>query len=142
MKLVNRIAVAIVAVIFSTLTTFGSSAFAWDHPGHMTTAAIAVAEIERTRPDLIESTGLMLDFKHPDPAPFRVAVGDAKGRERFRREIIECARWPDDNKFTRNDNLTWHTARYPIVEDDAPPESKAHLRLPGEATPEGRVTRE
>jgi hypothetical protein len=94
----------------------------WDHPGHMTTAAIAFAEIERARPDLIEQIGLLF-LKHPDPAPYWVAAGDAKGKERVRRMFIEAARWADDSKWTLNDRLAWHSARWAIIADDAPPEA-------------------
>ena len=38
--------------------------------------------------------------------------------------FIEAARWPDDAKGTNNDRLTWHSARFPIVADDAPQETK------------------
>jgi hypothetical protein len=89
----------------------------------MATAAIAFSEIERTRPDLIEKIGLLL-LKHPDPAPFWVSTVNAKGKERARRMFIEAARWPDDAKFTRDDRPTWHSARFAIVADDAPPEAK------------------
>lgn len=109
------------AVIFSVMTL---SARAWDHPGHMTTAAIAFSEIERARPELIEKIGLLF-LAHPDPAPFWVAAGEAKGKERVRRMFIECARWADDSKFTNNDRLTWHTARWAIVAKDATPQAKA-----------------
>jgi hypothetical protein len=119
-----RIQLAFRTLTICVLTAFGSGVFAWDHPGHMITAAIAFEEIERERPELIEKLGLLF-LKHPDPAPFWVAVGEAKGKERVRRMFIECSRWPDDNKFTNNDKLTWHTARYAIVEDDAPPEARA-----------------
>lgn len=103
---------------------FVTPALAWDHPGHMTTADVAYSEIERQRPDLIEKIGLLF-LKHPDPAPFWVAAGETKGKERVRRMFLECARWPDDNKFTNNDRLTWHTARFPVVANDAPPEAIA-----------------
>jgi S1/P1 Nuclease len=122
--MIKRFTEVKVAIIISVLTSFVPSAFAWDHPGHMTTAAIAYAEIERARPDLIDKIGLLF-LKHPDPAPFWVAAGEAKGKERGRRMFVECARWPDDNKFTNNDKLTWHTARWAIVAKDAPPEAKA-----------------
>ncbi len=100
------------------------SAHAWDHPGHMLTAAIAFSEIERARPELIEKLGLLF-LAHPDTAPFWVAAGEAKGKERIRRMFIECARWADDSKFTPRDMLTWHSARWAIVAEDAPPEAKA-----------------
>ena len=106
------------------------SALAWDHPGHMTTAAIAFAEIERARPDLIDKIGLLM-LKHPDPAPFWVAAGDGKGKERARRMFIEAARWPDDAKFTAHDRPTWHTARWTIIADDAPAEAKALVEARG-----------
>ena len=101
-----------------------SSSFAWDHPSHMTTAAIAFEEIERMRPDLMERIGLML-MRHPDPAPFWVAAsGATTSKERARRMFIEGARWADDAKGTTNDRLSWHSARFPIVADDAPQETK------------------
>jgi len=101
-----------------------AGAHAWDHPGHMTTAAIAFSEIEQTRPDLIEKIGLLF-LAHPDMSPFWVAAGEAKGNERVRRMFIECARWADDAKFRPNDRPTWHTARWAIVAEDAPPAAKA-----------------
>ena len=107
------------------------SAQAWDHPGHMTTAAIAFAEIERARPDLIDKIGLLM-LKHPDPAPFWVAAGDGKGKERTRRMFIEAARWPDDAKFTPADRPTWHTARWTIMGDDASPEAEALIEARGD----------
>lgn len=116
----RKFLIALVAVIAG----FSGSARAWDHPGHMTTAAIAFAEIERTRPDLIEKIG-MLFLAHPYASPFWVAAGEAKGKERTRRMFIECARWADDAKFTPDDRPTWHTARWPIVAEDAPAEAKA-----------------
>jgi len=52
-------------LIFATLN---SAAFAWDHPGHMTTAAIAYAEVERQRPELMDKIG-MLFLAHPESSP-------------------------------------------------------------------------
>jgi hypothetical protein len=100
-----------------------AAASGWDHPGHMTSAAIAFIDIKQARPDLIEKLGLLF-LAHPDPAPFWVAAGEARGEERTRRMFLECARWPDDSKFTNNDRLSWHTARWPLLAEDAPPEAK------------------
>lgn len=97
---------------------------AWDHPGHMTTAAIAYTEIERQRPELLEVIGNLF-LAHPHAGPLWVAAGEARGKEATRRKFIECARWADDIKFTAVDEPTWHTARWAIVVDDAPPEVKA-----------------
>jgi len=96
---------------------------AWDHPGHMATAVIAFSEIERARPNLIDKIGLLM-LKHPDPAPFWVAAEDAKGKERTRRMFIQGSRWPDDVRWTINDRSAWHSARWAIVADDAPPETR------------------
>ena len=101
----------ITAAVFASMA---SNLRAWDHPGHMTTAAIAYSEIERARPDLIEKMGLLF-LAHPEPAPLWVAAGEAKGKEAVRRKFIECARWADDCKFTPSDRLTWHSARWAIV---------------------------
>ena len=116
-----RITALLIGVVFGTLSF---NAFAWDHPGHMTTADIAFAEIERVRPELVEKLGLLF-LAHSDPAPFWVAAGEARGEERARRMFLECARWPDDSKFTNNDRLTWHTARWAVLAKDAPPEAHA-----------------
>ena len=114
--------IRVLVVSFSTL--LGAGAHAWDHPGHMTTAAIAFGDIKQVRPDLIEKLQLLF-LAHPDTAPFWVASGEAKGEERTRRMFMECARWPDDSKFTPRDMLTWHTARWAIVAEDATPEARA-----------------
>ena len=113
------IVIVTIALLVSVFT-----AYAWDHSGHMTTAAIAFAEIERVSPDLIEKIGLVL-IAHPDPSPFWVAAGDTNGKERARRMFIEAARWADDAKGTMHDRPTWHTARWAIVAKDAPTEAKA-----------------
>jgi len=108
-------------IMLLTLGMFSSGASAWDHPGHMTTAAIAYIEVERERPELMDKIG-MLFLVHPEAGPFWVAAGAARGREATRRKFIECARFADDIKFTATDEPTWHTARWPIVVEGAPPE--------------------
>ena len=55
----------ILAVAFLACAT---GVHAWDHPSHMTCAAIAFTEIEHARPELIEKIGLVL-LKHPDRSP-------------------------------------------------------------------------
>ena len=104
--------------------TLASGVLAWDHPSHMMTAAIAFMEIERSKPELVDKIELLF-MAHPDTGPFWVAAGDAKGQERAKRMFIEGARWADDTKGTIHDRPTWHTARWPIVAEDAPPEAKA-----------------
>lgn len=115
------------AVVMSAMAP---SLHAWDHPGHMITAAIAFSEIEKASPDLIDTIGSLM-LKHPEPAPFWVAAGEARGTERTRRMVIEASRWPDDTRWTINDRPTWHSARWAIVTDDAPPEAKALVESRG-----------
>lgn len=128
--------------VFAVLTgillgTCASTASAWDHPGHMTTAAIAFAEIKRERPEVIADLG-MLFLAHPDTAPFWVASNEAKGEERTRRMFIECARWADDSKFTPRDMTSWHSARWAIVADGAPSEVQAAAE-PRKGKPAGQA---
>ncbi len=111
-------------------TALAGEVQAWDHPGHMLTAAIAYREVERMRPELIDLIGLLL-LKHPDPAPFWVASTDAAGRERARRMFIEAARWPDDANWTIYDHPTYHSARFSILAEDAPPEARALVESRG-----------
>lgn len=111
-------------MVVMILTSTSHIAHAWDHPGHMTTAAIAYSEIERARPELMEKIGLLF-LVHPVAGPFWVAAGAARGKEAVRRKFIECVRWADDIKFNAPDEPTWHTARWPIVAKNAPPEAKA-----------------
>jgi len=66
----------------------------------------------------------MNHIMHPDPSPFWVLAGDATSKERVRRMFIEATRWPDDAKETMHHHPTWHTARWAIVANDAPPEAK------------------
>lgn len=113
----------VAALVFGGLVPMAQ---AWDHPGHMTMAAIAFSEIERKHPDLIDKLGLLF-LAHPDTAPFWVAAGDAKGKERVRRMFIECSRLADDSKFTPRDMLSWHSARWGIAGKDAPPQAIAAL---------------
>ena len=105
-------------------STIVSNAFAWDHPSHMMTASIAFMEVERSKPELIDKLELVF-MKHPEAGPFWVAAGDSRGAERAKRMFIEGARWADDTKGSIHDRPTWHTARWAIVADDAPPEAKA-----------------
>lgn len=127
----KRNTVAFAFFLVGALSAFLPSARAWDHGGHMTTAAIAFAEIERARPDLIEKLGLLF-LTHPQPASFWVAAGDSKGTERVRRMFMQCARWPDDVRWTIHDRPAWHTARWPIVAKDATPEAKVSAKTRGD----------
>ncbi len=109
------------SIVFLTTLLLGLGSVtvrSWDHPGHMISAAIAFEDIREARPQLVDHLQ-MLFLSHPDPAPFWVAAGEAKGEERTRRMFLECARWPDDSKFTNNDRLSWHTARWPLLAPDA-----------------------
>ncbi len=60
MKLLRKAACSLVALALAA-----GPAGAWTRPGHMVTAAIAYDEIEKRRPDLIDTIGAILDA-HPD----------------------------------------------------------------------------
>ena len=112
------------AILLAIFLAFPSWVQGYDHPSHMIIAAIAFEEIERSQPELIEKLEVIF-MKHPDTSPFWVAAGDARGAERAKRMFIEAARWADDTKGTIHDRPTFHTARWAIVAEDAPPEARA-----------------
>ena len=122
MNVLSRYVLTSFLTLFITCTA--GQAFAWDHPAHMTTAAVAFAEIEREKPEIMEKLELLM-MAHPDIGPFRVAAGDTRGKERAKLMFIEGARWADDTKGTVFDRPTWHTARWAVIADDAPPEAIA-----------------
>jgi len=123
-----RIKLIIGVLVYSALA---SSAYGWDHGGHMTIASIAYSEIERKRPDLIKKIGTLL-LAHPDKAPFAVAAGESKGKERVRRMFLECSRWSDDARYTPYDRPLWHTARWPLLAKNATDEAKAAAKARGD----------
>ncbi|UCG12831.1 MAG: hypothetical protein JSU72_20580, partial [Deltaproteobacteria bacterium] len=128
LRLLNRTIVRAkqTRLIILVCALFGcvSGALAFDHPSHMTTAAIAFKEIERRNPELIEKLGLLF-MVHPDASAFWVAAGDPRGADRAKRMFIEGARWADDNKGSVYDRPTWHSARWAIIAENAPPEARA-----------------
>ena len=92
----------------------------WTRQGHMLTAQIAYDQLLTVAPDIIDAASVLLD-SHPDRGPFEVAAGRATGRERARRLILECARWPDDARKTVYDHPMWHASALPIVATGSPP---------------------
>lgn len=51
---------------------------------------------------------------------------------RTQKMFIEASRWPDDARTTIHDRSSWHTARWPIIADDATAKSKAVAALKGD----------
>ena len=122
---------ALIGTIAVILLGSVGNLLAWDHPGHMTTGAIAFNEVKRMRPELLEKLSVIL-MSHPNPTAFSVAIGDTRGEERAKRLLMFTARWPDDAKFTFWDKPTWHTARWPILAEEAPPEARAEVERRGD----------
>ncbi|CAN7288827.1 hypothetical protein LJR225_001499 [Phenylobacterium sp. LjRoot225] len=116
-----RAAVWIAALAASLGLT--STAQAWTRPGHMVTAAIALDDIQRRRPDLLPQLSALLEA-HPDRGPFQVAADRALGAERSRRMFLECARWPDDVRQTPADHPPRHIAFSAVAAADAPPAAR------------------
>ena len=50
---------SLAAMAFLVFGLMAPTLHAWDHPSHMTSAAIAFAEIEQARPELIKKIGLI-----------------------------------------------------------------------------------
>jgi hypothetical protein len=54
-EVLKRCTTVLATTIGLTLGVYATSAHAWDHPAHMTTAAIAYNEVKRRRPEPIEA---------------------------------------------------------------------------------------
>lgn len=93
---------------------------AWTRQGHMVTAQIAYDQLVIDDPAVIDAAAAILEH-HPDRGAFGVAIGRATGRERARRLLLECSRWPDDARETAYDHPHWHAVVRPVVSQEAPP---------------------
>jgi hypothetical protein len=118
------------ALLLTTSFLDPSSAMAWTRPGHMLTAAIAYDDLMAHDPAAIDTIVALLEH-HPDRGPFQVAAERSAGPERALQLMMECARWPDDQRNTPFDHPTWHYAESATAGSGAP----AHLpdALTGEA---------
>jgi hypothetical protein len=96
-----------------------SPAGAWSRPGHMLTAAIAFDDLAAHDPAVLDTIAALL-AKHPDHGPFEVAAERTSGAERTLRLMMECARWPDDQRSTPFDHPTWHYAEMATAGAGAP----------------------
>jgi hypothetical protein len=108
------------AFIVLLLGALPSIACGWTRSGHMLTAAIAYEELNARSPKTIERI-MEIMSRHPERAPFEVAVGREAGAERARRMLMEMARWPDDIRGGVYDHPTWHYAGQALVDAQHPP---------------------
>lgn len=67
-KAILRLATSVIAPICLILA-LPTPVQAWDHPSHMACATIAIEEIEKAHPDLVDKIGMLL-MRHPDTAAF------------------------------------------------------------------------
>ncbi len=106
------------ALIVTSLLCAGP-ALAWTRPGHMLTAAIAFDDLMARNP---AAAAVIADIisRHPDRAPFQVAVERTAGPDATLRLMMECARWPDDARGTMFDHPTWHYGDTPSGDAPAP----------------------
>jgi hypothetical protein len=98
---------ALGALLLGAVALSANQASAWTRPGHMLTAAIAFDDLSAHDHAALETIGALLD-KHPDHGPFQVAAERSTGDERILRLMMQCARWPDDQRQTPFDHPTWH----------------------------------
>src|SRR5262249_48370578 len=85
----------------------------------MLSAAIAYDDLAASDPAVLDKITKLI-AAHPDHAAFEVASGSARGRERGRAQMLECARWPDDARTTPYDHPTWHYTSFPVAPRDPP----------------------
>ncbi len=113
-----KTAAAAALLLGAALVSAGPAA-AWTRQGHMLTAAIAYDDLAARDPAVLDTIAALL-AKHPDHGPFEVAAGRSGGPERTLRLMMECARWPDDQRGTPFDHPTWHYADVPTAGAGAP----------------------
>ncbi len=96
------------------LFVFHVNAHAWSNPGHMTTAAIAYADLKERNPGALAEAVRILK-KHPQ---FRDLWADklaeAPAEERDLRLLMLAATWPDDIRGDEDyDHPIWHYVDIP-----------------------------
>jgi S1/P1 Nuclease len=114
------------------LGLFSLSASAWSRPGHMVSGAIVYEELNASDPQLLAQI-LELMARHPERAPFEVAVGREGGEERARRMLMEMARWPDDIRGGLYDHATWHYSGRALSDTKQPPAQARRPEVAGAA---------
>ncbi|MEI9992568.1 MAG: S1/P1 nuclease [Rhizomicrobium sp.] len=110
---------SIAAASFAVALLAANPAGAWSRPGHMLTAAIAFDDLSAHDPAVLDTIAALL-ARHPDHGPFEVAADRTSGAERTLRLMMECARWPDDQRGTPFDHPTWHYAEVATAGAGAP----------------------
>ena len=114
------------------LALIPASASAWSRSGHMVSGAIAYEEINARDPKVLAQI-LEIMARHPERAPFEVAVGRESGGERTRRLFMEMARWPDDIRGGSYDHPTWHYAGRALSDAKQPPMQPRRPEVAGAA---------
>jgi hypothetical protein len=114
------------------LGLFSTSASAWSRPGHMVTGAIVFDELTASDPEVLAQI-LEIMARHPERAPFEVAVGRETGDERSRRLLMQMARWADDIRGGAYDHPTWHYSGRALADAKQPPSRARHPDVAGAA---------
>jgi hypothetical protein len=114
------------------LALVSASASAWTRSGHMVSGAIAYEELNARDPRVLAQI-LEIMARHPERAPFEVAVGRETGAERTRRLFMEMARWPDDIRGGVYDHPTWHYAGRALSDAKKPPTQPRRQDVAGAA---------
>jgi hypothetical protein len=96
-----------------------TNAFGWNRPGHMTTGAIAFADLQARDPAAARRAVEILKMFCLEP--FRTSVERApQGTDEGLALFILAARWPDDIRDTPDDHPTWHFTNRPFKPDGEP----------------------
>jgi hypothetical protein len=98
----------------------------------MVSGAIAYEELNARDPKVVAQI-LEIMSRHPERAPFEVAVGREGGEERARRLFMEMARWPDDVRGGAADHPTWHYSGRALNDPRKPPPQPRRPEVVGAA---------
>lgn len=119
------------AAIFTSMFVHGAAS-AWTVSGHMTAAAVAYYDLGGPSSPIVKKIVEVMD-SHPDPSPFKVAIGRSTGDERAMRVFMEAARWSDDVRLSSYDHPTWHYLLRPVIDPQTPPANGAPYADTGDA---------
>jgi hypothetical protein len=105
----------LVSSIYTALliTVLATNSLGWNKPGHMTTGAIAFADLRARDPIAAKRVADILNCFIS--TQFRANVtGAPAGTDRDLVLFVYAARWPDDIRITSEDRPTWHFTNRPF----------------------------
>lgn len=108
------------SLVLLWLTLSAGEALAWNKAGHMTTAAIAYAELKKSHPEVLAAV-LKLLKEHPQHDDWTGAISFLPPEDQDQAIFMKAARWPDDIRDNRKYHRDrWHYINFPYKPEGQP----------------------